>query len=124
MPPSDDVKRREEAQKSLPAEVARAIAMFQAVAPMTIAEEEFGLDVKRWVSVFSRSLGERAHAHAHAHAHAREHARTLALSHARVCARTLAHKRERACTHIQVAAGGTATVEPSVPGKIRHGRLD
>ena len=41
-------KHSDEAPKTLAPEVARAIAMFQAVAPMTIAEEDFGQDVKRW----------------------------------------------------------------------------
>jgi hypothetical protein len=48
VPPTDNLKHRDEAPKTLAPEVARAIAMFQAVAPMTIAEEDFGQDVKRW----------------------------------------------------------------------------
>lgn len=48
MPHNGHLHHSDEAPKTLAPEVARAIAMFQAVAPMTIAEEDFGQDVKRW----------------------------------------------------------------------------
>jgi hypothetical protein len=47
-PSVNGVEKEQPVRKSMPPDVARAMSMIHAVAPMTIANEDFGRDVNRW----------------------------------------------------------------------------